>query len=91
MKYSLKRISIFIWGRFLMYRQIYFYPIIDRLHSTKLKVSIGDLMLLRGEISQIQFLVASRLLDIEEHENSSNIVSNFRFQHAISMHNSGTK
>ena len=86
----IKKAYWLIRSKYYYYRQKFFYPIIERIQNRKLEVSIADLLLQRDEISQIQFLVASRLLDIEEY-NSKNSVENFRCQRAISIHDSGLK
>ncbi len=76
-----------VHNKFYYYLQRYLYPFIDKIYNERLDVSSADLMLLRDEISQIQFLVASRLLDIEEFQNE-NLSNKFRFQRAINIHHS---
>ncbi len=56
--------------------------ILDFLNSERLFISIGDLMTIRGEIDGNQFLVASRLLDVEAYRKNGD--DSFRYQEELS-------
>lgn len=50
----------------------YILNVYDRLSSKEVDLSLGDIMLNHGCIDSLQFLVASRIMDVEEYINNDN-------------------
>lgn len=57
----MKRVLLLVYDRFVLL----YYKVFEFITQKKVTVSIGDLLLNRGVVDISQFLVASRLLDIE--------------------------
>lgn len=71
--YKLRRLLTFLYAKLLGF--------LDRITGTVVDVSIGDIMLMRHSIDDLQFLTASRLIDVENYSKGD---LNFVFQSSIS-------